>query len=330
MVTLLSGGTGTPKVLWGAGDVFPRSETTVVANTGDDMVLRGLHVSPDVDTVLFERGGLLDRTTWWGLADDPTTTNDRLAELSELLGLAENRAYLDSDAQTEGRHLSNWRRFAGVPEFMTIGDRDRAHHIVRTHFLEQGETLTTATQELSKAYGLTVELLPMSDDPVATLIQTPTDVLHFQEFWVQRGGSPTVTDVEFRFESQPTMPAPVADALTDDVVIGPANPVTSIGPMRTIGGFESALSETTVVAVSPFLGAAAFSGPAASLMRGTDREPGTKGFAEMLPFVDAFVLDSDDATAIDRHTVRTDTLIRSRADSERVARACERALAEVR
>lgn len=329
MVTLLSGGTGTPKLLWGAGSVFSPSEITVIGNTGDDVVLGDLHVSPDIDTILFERGGVLDRETWWGIADDPTETTDRVAELVNTMGIDVSPRFLPDAEQSNGRRLSRWRRFARVPEFMTIGDRDRAHHMVRSQLLDDGWTLTEVTRALADAYGLTIDVLPMSDDPVATFIETPEGPMHFQEFWVGRHGSPVIEDVEFLGGAEAGITDPVARALGNPVVIGPANPVTSLGPMFAIPAFKQLIRNTPTVLVSPFIGEDVFSGPAASLLEGIGREASTAGIANHLPEVDAFVLDEADATDLDRPIVRTDTKITEQGDATRVAKACRTALEKV-
>ncbi|WP_340101680.1 2-phospho-L-lactate transferase [Salinibaculum salinum] len=326
MVTFLSGGTGTPKLVAGADAVFPPEETTVVANTGDDIELGGVLVCPDLDTVLFLGGGVLDRELWWGIADDTAETHDELLALAERAGLDEGPRYLAADAQTNGREIAHWRRFSGVAEFMHIGDRDRAVHVTRTGLLDEGETLTAVTQTLSEAFDLDVTLLPMSDNPVATLVHTPEGPMHFQEFWVARNGDPTVEDVEFRGSDSATATDAVRTALSEPVVIGPSNPVTSIGPMLTVGGIEDALAETAVVAVSPFVEDQVFSGPAAKLMDAVGQDPSTAGVAEAYPFADAFVLDTEDGTDLDRPVVRTDTAMDDEADAERVARAVEDAL----
>ena len=331
MVTFLSGGTGTPKLLSGADDVFAPAETTVVGNTGDDVEIGGHLVCPDVDTVLYLRGGRLDRETWWGIADDTTETHAELRRLADEVGIGTQPRYLDAEAQTAGREIARWRRFSGVGEFMEIGDRDRAVHVTRTSLLDEGRTLTEAIRALADAFGLDVDLLPMSDDPVATLIHTAAgETIHFQEYWVARRGEPPVDDVEFRGADDAEPTDAVLDALADPVVIGPSNPVTSLGPMLALPEFEAALSATPVVAVSPFVGDEAFSGPAADLMAGVGRDPSTAGVAAAYPFADAFVLDTDDPTELsERHVERTDTRIDDADDAERVARACERALTAV-
>ncbi len=327
MVTVLSGGTGTPKLLSGMAAPFAPEAATVIANTGDDIELGGLFVSPDVDTVLFERGGVLDRETWWGIDGDTHETNEFLFELAENAGLSGGPRYLPDERQTGGREIARWRRFSGIAEFMTIGDRDRAVHLTRTSLLDEGLSLTEATRTLAEAFGLAVDLLPMSDDPLATLIHTPQGVMHFQEFWVAYRGKPEIEAVEFRGEARSTRA--VRDALSAPVVIGPSNPVTSVGPIRAVSGVERALSETPVVAVSPFVEDRVFSGPAGDLMTATGYEPSTAGVAEIYPFADAFVLDTADETELDRPVVHTDTAMETTADAARVARAVREALEEL-
>ena len=350
MVTFLAGGTGTPKLLDGATRVWDPDDVTVVANTGDDVELGGHLVCPDLDTVLFAGGGVLDRETWWGIDGDTTATHEELHRLAAAAGLTDAESsdtedapgtgpttaaprYLDDDAQTAGREIARWRRFSGVAEFMEIGDRDRAVHLTRTGLLDEGLTLTEATRRLADAFDLDVDLLPMSDDPVATLVHTVGgETIHFQEYWVARRAEPAVADVEFRgaVDAEPT--DAVRDALAAPVVVGPSNPVTSIGPMLAVPGIAAALAETPVVAVSPFVGDRVFSGPAAELMAGVGYDPSTAGVAAAYPFADAFVLDEADDTNLettvdgDRHVEYTDTRIDDADDAERVARACERAL----
>ncbi|EMA46129.1 2-phospho-L-lactate transferase [Halococcus saccharolyticus] len=335
MVTFLSGGTGTPKLLPGAESVFDPADTTVICNTGDDVAIAGHLVCPDLDTVLFERGGVLDRERWWGIEGDSTETHDELRALSEEAGFDAGPRYLSDERQIEGRDLARWRRFSGVGEFMTIGDRDRAVHLFRTSLLDEGHSLTETTERLADAFSLDVSLLPMSDDPVATIIHTPEGTMHFQEFWVAHGGEPAVEDVEFRGtddlerggrndSAAPT--AAVRDALAEPVVIGPSNPVTSLGPLLALDDVPEALAETTVVAVSPFVGEELFSGPAAKLMAAVGVEPSTAGVAESYPFADAFVIDDADPTDLGRPTVTTDITIDDGEDSTRVAHAVEEAL----
>ena len=330
MVTFLSGGTGTPKMLDGAGAAFSPEEITVVVNTGDDVEIGGLFVSPDVDTLLFQGAGILDRETWWGIKSDTHRTHTALMDIADVAGLPNGPQYLDDELQTAGREISRWRRFSGVAEFMTIGDRDRAIHLTRTSLLDQGYTLSEVIHTLADGFGLTIELLPMSDDPVASLIHTDEGMMHFQEYWIGHRGEPTVENVEFRGSSR-AEPAPgVLEALSDVVVIGPSNPVTSIGPILSLPGVGDALAETTVVAVSPFVGEESFSGPVERLMPAVGAEPSTAGLATAYPFADAFVLDEADDTELDRPTVKTDITIDRREHAVTVIEAVAEAISLVR
>ena len=329
MVTFLSGGTGTPKLLSGAAPVFPPGETVVVANTGDDILLGGGLVCPDLDTLLYLGGDKLDKDRWWGIGADTTATHDRLQALATAAGIETGPRYLPADRQTEGRRIGRWRRFTAVGEFMLIGDRDRAVHLTRTGRLDEGLSLTEVTGELAAAFDVPWQLVPMSDDPVATIVHTPDGPIHFQEFWVAHGGEPAIDRVEFRGADTARPTEAVLTALEQPVVIGPSNPITSIGPMLALDGVEAALAATPVVAVSPFIGDTVFSGPAGELMAAAGYEGSTAGVADAYPFVDAFVLDEADDTTLDRPVVRTDTAIEAETDACRVARAANDALGAV-
>jgi len=326
MVTFLAGGTGTPKLLYGGNSVFEPSSSPVVCNTGDDVEMGGLIVCPDVDTVLFSEAGLLDRERWWGIADDTTETHGTVRTLADEAGLEAGPRYLPEDAQTSGREIARWRRFSGVAEFMQLGDRDRAVHVTRTGLLDEGRTLTEAVDVLAEGLGVDRPVLPMSDDPVATIVHTDEGPMHFQEFWVHRRAEPAVDSVEFRGAAAAEPTDAALTALEEPVVVGPSNPVTSLGPMLAMDRFREALEATTVVAVSPFVEDRVFSGPAGELMAATGREPSTAGVAEAYPFADAFVLDDDDGTDLDRPVVRTDTELGTPADGRRVCAAVRTAL----
>lgn len=329
MVTFLAGGTGTPKLLYGSEAVFDPPESPVVCNTGDDVELSGVVVCPDIDTVLFSEGGTLDRETWWGIDGDTTATHGKINEMAERAGLDPGPRYLPEERQTAGRELARFRRFSGVAEFMELGDEDRAVHVTRTGLLDEGASLTAVTTTLSEALGVERPVLPMSDDPVATIVHTPEGPMHFQEFWVHRRADPAIERVEFRGADAAEPTDAVLDALDDPVVVGPSNPITSLGPMLAMESFAAALNSTPVVAVSPFVGDRLFSGPAGKLMAAAGYEPSTAGVADAYPFADAFVLDTEDGTELDRPTVRTDTELGTPTDGERVCRAVETALERV-
>ncbi len=329
MVTFLAGGTGTPKLLWGAGDVFAPTETPVVCNTGDDVEMSGLIVCPDVDATLFSDGGIIDREMWWGIDDDSTATHEAIRELAGNAGFEYGPRYLSDEAQTTGRRLARWRRFSGVAEFMQLGDHDRAIHVTRTGLLDEGRTLTEATAALADALGVDRPVLPMSDDPLATIVHTDEGPMHFQEFWVHRRADPAVEQVEFRGSTEAEPTEDVRDALDGSIVIGPSNPVTSIGPMAAMDSFRASLESNPVVAVSPFVGDRVYSGPAGKLLSASGYEASTAGVAEVYPFVDAFVLDSADGIDLDRPVVRTDTKLGSPKDGARVCKAVREALETV-
>ncbi|MEE6210022.1 2-phospho-L-lactate transferase [Salarchaeum sp. III] len=326
MVTFLAGGTGTPKLLAGARRVFDGPHT-VVGNTGDDVELGGLLVSPDIDTVLFDGGGVLDRETWWGIEGDTTETHEELTRLAEAADIDPEPRYLPDEKQTAGRRIARWRRFSGAWEFMELGDRDRAVHVFRTSLLDEGHSLTEVTRTLADAFGVDADVVPMSDDPVASIVHTPERELHFQEYWVAERAEPPVERVEFRGAADAEASDAALAAVRDGpVVVGPSNPITSIGPMLALDGLRDALRETTVVAVSPFVEDEVFSGPAAELMEAEGYDASTRGVADAYDFADAFVLDTEDGTDLARPTVRADTRMDDDADARRVAEAAADAL----
>lgn len=325
-LTLLGGGTGTPKLLWDPDGAVAPDELVVVANTGDDVEFGDLFVCPDVDACLFAAAGRIDTGRWWGLAGDTTTVADALTAHAGALGLDDEARFRPADAQETGRPLARWRRFDPLPEFMTLGDEDRAIHRVRAAALDRGWRLTDITRDLGDALGASVPVLPMSDEPVATLVQTEGGLMHFQEYWVARRGAATVEAVEFRGAEDADPTGAVLEALAADrVVIGPSNPVTSLGPILALDGVRDALDAVPVVAVSPFIGDTAFSGPAVDLMAATGLPAGTAGLTAAYPFVDAVVLDAGDRTAVDRPTVRTDIRVDRPDDAGRVWSAIDEA-----
>ncbi|MDY6775216.1 MAG: 2-phospho-L-lactate transferase [Halobacteria archaeon] len=313
-VTFVSGGTGTPKLLDGAlaSHRIDESNINVVVNTGDDIEIAGNLVCPDVDTVLYTLSGIIDRDRWWGTVDDTYVTHKHLTDLA------------DTEEKTErveaNRSISEGRAFSGAGEFMLIGDRDRATHIHRTSLIDEGKTLTEATSDLASSMGIEADVLPMSDDPVSTYIETPEGEVHFQVFWIAENGEPAVENVEFRGVdgSEPT--AETLEALESPVVIGPSNPVTSLGPILSLDGVIEALRDTRVVAVSPFVGGDVVSGPAPKLMRAEGLEASTRGVYEAYSeFVDVVVVDETESSLdLGCETVAADTVMESREDSKRL------------
>ncbi|MDD1663773.1 MAG: 2-phospho-L-lactate transferase [Methanomicrobiales archaeon] len=291
MITFLSGGTGTPKLLRGVRTLLPDREIAVVVNTAEDLWISGNHLSPDLDTVIYLFAGLADTTTWWGIKGDTFATHDA---------------------------LTAW----GGEESLKIGDRDRAVHIMRGELLRKGVRLTDAAARISRRMGVEATLLPMADTPVATLVDTDLGLLHFQDYWVKHRGTRRVKEVVRRFPEPPKATPEVIRAIgkADGVVIGPSNPVTSISPILECAGVVEALREKFVVAVSPFIGDRPVSGPAADLMKAWGSEPTSQGTFDLYKdIVDVFVQDIRDPVKVDG-AIRLDTLMRDKPVSEALAR----------
>ncbi len=291
MITFLSGGTGTPKLLRGVQEIMDEREISVIVNTAEDMWLTGNHLSPDVDTVIYLFAGLLDTTKWWGIRNDTYITHNFLQKL-------------------------------GTEEFIAVGDLDRAVHAARGEMLRAGETLTASTRMLCERLGVRANVLPMTDTEVTTYVQAEGASMHFQEYWVKHRGSVEISGVERRFREPPAATPEVLSAIedADAVIIGPSNPVTSISPILECAGVREALRKQCVIAVSPFIGDAPVSGPAAALMRAFGCEPNSAGtFRLYEDFLDLFVQDIRDPTEIDG-TLRLDTLMTNRGKSMDLAK----------
>jgi LPPG:FO 2-phospho-L-lactate transferase len=291
-VTALAGGTGAAKLLRGLVAHAERPELTIVGNTGDDTVVWGLHVSPDLDTVCYALGGLLDVDRGWG-------------------------------RQAETFHARDAMQILGGPTWFNLGDRDLATHLVRTEALAAGQTLSAITRHVAARLGVRAAILPMSDDPVRTRVRTPDGWLAFQEYFVRERSQPKVIDVEYEGASL-ARPAPgVLDALAhaDVIVVCPSNPVTSIGPILAVPGILDALAaaRAPVVAVSPIVGGAAVSGPAGDLMRSRGLPVSPTGVAmAYAPWLSTLVIERSDTgigpelEALGVRAVLADTIMRDR------------------
>ncbi len=299
-VTVFTGGTGGTKLVQGLQQLVAPEELTVIVNTGDDLDWWGLHVSPDIDSVLYGLSGLLSIDRGWGVQDDSFRCLERMKQLGE-------------------------------PAWFSLGDLDLATHLTRTSLLLAGCTLSEATAELAKRMGIYARVLPMSDDRVSSMLETSKGRLSFQEYFVRERHSVEVSRVEF-VGAQQSRPAPgllEAIASADAIVFAPSNPVTSIGPILAVPGIREAVrqAEATVVAVSPIIGDAAVSGPAATLMRGQGWPSTIAGMSKAYEdFLDVLVVDSADAQAADAlasetlRVVCTPTLMRSLEDKIHLAR----------
>jgi LPPG:FO 2-phospho-L-lactate transferase len=287
---VFSGGTGTPKLLLGLKELLPPKDLSVVANTAEDLWVSGNFVSPDLDTVLYTMADMVDNHRWWGIKGDMTLTHDFLLVL-------------------------------GLQETLTLGDKDRAVHIFRAELMRRGYSLSSATQALSDALGIRQRVVPMSDDPVSTMITTSQGEIHFQEFWVRQKGQPEV--ISLRLQGiENARPSPAFLELLereDTILIGPSNPVTSIGPILALPGVRERLREKRVIAISPLVGDRPVSGPAAKLMRACKVPANDEGVASILGKVDLFVVDLKSSYSKD--CIRLDTLMKTKKDSLRLARS---------
>jgi LPPG:FO 2-phospho-L-lactate transferase len=266
MMLVLSGGTGTPKLLAGLRQLMPDEDITVVVNTAEDLWVSGNLVCPDIDTVTYLFAGLLDTDKWWGIAQDTYHTHEALAS-------------------------------AGHDEVLRLGDKDRGTHILRSEFIRQGASLTEAVKRTARMLGAGANILPMCDEPVSSMITTDGGKVHFQDFWVGQRGRPEVLDVEY----QGTDSTSVTDAICksmereDNIIIGPSNPITSIGPILAVKGMRELIEGKHVVAVSPIIGCEPVSGPAGKLMSACGCEVSSRGVARFYEgLLDVFVVDERD------------------------------------
>jgi len=299
MITFLSGGTGTPKLLRGMQKVMDRHEISVIVNTAEDIWISGNHISPDVDTVMYLFAGILNTDTWWGIRNDTFTTHDEIMRL-------------------------------GVDEFIGIGDQDRAVHIARGEMLRGGMRLTNVTKFLCERYGVRENVLPMTDTEVTTQVKTELGPIHFQEYWVRARGKIAIQGVMRSFTEPPVATPEVLEAIeaSDAVVIGPSNPITSISPILGCEGIKEAIQDKVVLAVSPFIGNEPVSGPAAALMRASGYEPNSIGtFNCYAGLTDIFVQDIRDPVEVS-HAVRFDTLMTDEDKSIALANEVLRLIAD--
>ncbi len=299
-VLALAGGVGGAKLAAGLEAALPGGDLTVVVNTADDFDLWGLRICPDLDTVMYTLAGLANPETGWGLAGE---TFDSL----EMLG-----------------------RY-GEDTWFWLGDRDLATHLLRTSRLRSGESLTSITRDLGRRLGVRSEILPMSDDPVATVLDTPAGPLEFQEYFVRRGQRDEVRGVEFRGVDEARPTRAVLDGIreADAIVLCPSNPVVSLGPILAVPGVGDALAASSVpkVAVSPIVGGRALKGPADRMLSSTGHESSATGVARFYAgLIDALIMDAADAgeeseiEGLDVRPYLTDAVMHDEPDRARLAR----------
>jgi LPPG:FO 2-phospho-L-lactate transferase len=274
LITTLAGGVGAARFLTGLIRIVKEDELSVVVNTGDDLDLFGLHISPDLDIITYTLAGIVDEAKGWGIRGDTF------------------------------RCLEMLRKY-GEDTWFCLGDRDLATHLYRTGRLKQGLMLSQITDEICGVLGLKSKILPMSNDRFETRISTQEGSMHFEEYFVKRHCKDEVLGVEF-VGAPSAKPSPgVVDAILDAevVVVCPSNPIVSIGTILSVAGVRDALKRTDarVVAVSPIVAGAPLKGPADKMLRAMGLEVSAYGVAKLYSdFIDTMVIDVKDITQKDR------------------------------
>ncbi|MBC7173110.1 MAG: 2-phospho-L-lactate transferase [Polyangiaceae bacterium] len=291
-VVALSGGVGGAKLVHGLARALPAGSLTAVVNTGDDFEHLGLFVCPDLDTCMYTLAGLADDERGWGLAGESFHAIEMLA------------------------------RYAGDSWF-ALGDRDLATHLLRTEALRRGESLTEVTARLSAALGVRVRILPMTDAPRSTVIDTESEgTLGFQHWLVRRRAEPRVRSVRYVGADEPTAEVIAALHHADLVVFCPSNPYVSLDPILTLTGVRDALAGKRVIAVSPIVHGRAVKGPLAAMIPALDgREPTPSAIAARYSgLLSGIVVENGDETGLDLPLLATSTVMRTHDDRERLAR----------
>ena len=300
MITALAGGVGAARFLTGLIKLVNGKDLSIIVNTGDDIELFGLHISPDVDIVTYTLAGIVDEDKGWGIRGDTFHCLEALRNFNR----------------------ETW---------FNLGDKDFATHILRTHLLKNGFKLSDVTAKISHALGLDVAILPMTDDKFETRIVTEIGSIHFQEYLVKREAKDEVLGVEF-IGAESANPAPgVVESIRDSqlVVICPSNPIVSIGTILAVNGVRDAIRRTGAkkVAISPIIAGEPVKGPADKLLRGLGFEVSAYSVAKLYSdFLDTFVLDTADAAEKDRieklgiEVKVTNTIMKSLQDKIELAR----------
>lgn len=284
---VLSGGTGTPKLLKGLKEV---ADFSVIVNTAEDIWISGNKICPDIDSVIYSLSEIIDEEKWWGITGDSFKTHEMLKKL-------------------------------GHDELMAVGDLDRATHIYRSELLRKGFSLVQATKAVAKAFGVNKEVYPMCNEDVATTILTPNGEMHFQEFWVKEKGMPEVLDVYFKGIEKARIPEEVKKLLKDEeILIGPSNPITSILPILSVEDFRKRITGKKVIAISPIIGKAPVSGPAGKFLKAKGFEVSPLGVLEVYrDFISALVVDESDSNLVSDKIFAMKTIIKSKEDAIRLS-----------
>ena len=297
-VTVLTGGVGGAKLVLGLCHSMKAEDVTAIVNTGDDFTHHGLAISPDIDTLLYTLAGKANAAQGWGREGESWTFMQALRSLNG-------------------------------EDWFALGDGDLALHVLRTQRLGEGEALSSIVADFASAWRIAAKILPMSNDPVATRVQSDEGELEFQQYFVKRRCKPAVRAIRFEGAAFAKAAPGVIEALSDErsraILIAPSNPFLSIDPILAIPSIRRALTETTVpvVAVSPLVGGAAVKGPTAKLMRELGLEVSATAVARHYgELLDGVLIDERDPPAcLDVPNARADTLMNTIDDRKRVAHA---------
>jgi LPPG:FO 2-phospho-L-lactate transferase len=299
-ITALAGGVGASKLLLGLYEVMNPTDLTIIVNTGDDILLHGLKISPDLDIVTYTLAGIVDASKGWGYRGETFHALKRLAAF-------------------------------GRPNWFNLGDRDLATHIHRTAMLAEGKTLSQAADFIRTALGVKSRVLPMSDSPIPTIIDSNEGPLHFQEYLVKRRAEPVVRGIRFA-GVQSALPAPgVLEVIRDAerILVCPSNPLISIGPILAVPQIRDELRahKEKVFAVCPIVGGKSLKGPSDKMLAQLGHEPTALGVAKLYAdFTGTFIIDPADKSqsaaisALGMKVVVLPTVMKSRAQKRKLAR----------
>ena len=298
-VVALAGGVGGAKLALGFSHILGPEELTVVVNTADDDHFYGLHVSPDLDTVLYTLAGVSNAEMGWGLAGESFRTLDRLKEY-------------------------------GVDAWFNLGDLDLATHLYRTKMLDEGKTLSEACQQLARSLGVEHKILPVTDSPIKTMVETQDGIMSFQEYFVKNRCDPIVKSIDFNGSSNCTVTPGVRQAVLnmDLLVFCPSNPFVSIAPILSVPGFKEMIESFSgkSIGVSPIVGGEAIKGPAAKMLKELGHDVSPVGVArQYVGLCNTFIIDEKDVDfkqeieSLGMNVFVTQTIMETDQDKKRLA-----------
>jgi LPPG:FO 2-phospho-L-lactate transferase len=299
-ISVLAGGTGSIKLVRGLAAI-KKEDIVVICNVGDNIWMHGLYVCPDIDTITYGLANMLDQKRGWGIKGDSFQCMTQMKKI-------------------------------GAPTWFSLGDKDLAIHLLRTSMMKDGKSLSEITNFFRKCYSISAQLIPATDKELTTSIVTSTrGDMHLQEFWVKHKGRPTVTGVRYNNTSRATANTAAIEAIKQcrAVVIAPANPVSSIGPIMALSDLRKELMQNRdkVIAISPLIGRKAVSGPAIKYMKALGLENSSVGVAKYYrDFVSKFIISMEDHSmklqieALDMQVYETNITMKARTDEVRLGR----------